>query len=411
MKVAVLDEDPAIAAFLNEYEQHWFTTVVPRGYVEGGTAVALVSFGSELERIGRVDRTRPAATQKDGVRCTDLVTIEPPVSFDDLRAEMPANARTHLGHRTLPPETGSQALAALARLRPHLSDTIRRLRTDRSGRARREPGFDTVAMEKDAIGIAIDIFDGERGQLARWQSPAVAAQPFLAGLPEATLREDQMIVHDAGIFGDWDVVKRSAIGSVRFQSGDRSLTVINVNRTAIERALGVDLVYYNDYFDAFVLVQYKRMADSRNGGWLYRPDGNHETEVKRMEAIPSLAAEPLDALNYRLNAGACFFKLCESVVFDPDATALLRGMYLPLEYLAACKESAKGPLGGPAFGYSTVPRHLTNTSFVQLVQDGWIGSAGAVSRNLRAFVAARVRDGRSVMLAVGTGRPPRRARR
>ena len=115
----------------------------------------------------------------------------------------------------------------------------------------------------------------------------------------------------------------------------------------------------------------------------------------------------LDSLNYRLDPGACFFKLCESVVFDPYAAELLQGMYLPLGYLIACAPSAKGERGGLAYGYATVPRHLNNTLFVQLVQDGWIGSAGTVSDDLRAFVEARVRDGRSVMLAFGTS-PGRR---
>jgi hypothetical protein len=250
--------------------------------------------------------------------------------------------------------------------------------------------------------------------LARWSGDAAQAEPFLAGLPEAILREDPMIVHDAGIFSDWSVVKRSAIGSVRFQRGERSLTVINVNRTPIEQTLGVDLIYYNEYFDAFVLVQYKRMSYSSETGWLYRPDGNHQDEVARMQSIRFVSSDPPDVLNYRLGPGACFFKLCESVVFDPDAAELIRGMYLPFEYFVASQGSAKGARGGAAYGYSTLPRHLTNTSFVQLVQDGWVGSSGSVSTELRTYVEATVRAGQSVMLAVGTGRPargPRRARR
>jgi hypothetical protein len=46
---------------------------------------------------------------------------------------------------------------------------------------------------------------------------------------------------------------------VEFQQGPRKLTVINVNRSGVEHALGVDLVYYNHEFDSYVLVQYKRM--------------------------------------------------------------------------------------------------------------------------------------------------------
>jgi hypothetical protein len=79
--------------------------------------------------------------------------------------------------------------------------------------------------------------------------------------------------------------------------------------------------------------------------------------------------------------------------------------------MTASETVAKGTRGGAAYGYSTLPRHLNNTLFVQLVQDGWIGSAGTVSDELRSFVEARVSDGRSVMLAIGSGAPRRRARR
>ena len=411
MKVVLLSEDPEIGGELHEFSRDWFTTVVPRGFIEGRSAVVLVGFEDGFEFLGRLDKTRPAATRKDGIRCSDLIQISEPLSFDELVAELPAKFRAHLGYRMLPDQTGHETLEALIRLRPELDHPIKALRQDRKIRERTGNSYGTIAMEKDAVGLAMNIMDVDRGALTQWETDAEDATSFLIGLREATLREDSMIVHDAGVFAGWEVVKRSAVGSVRFKSGDRSLTVINVNRTAIEKTLGVDLVYYNERFHAFVLVQYKRMHKGEKIGWVYRPDANHHDEVARMAKIPSVAAAPLDATNYRLAPSACYFKLCESVVFDPHVSELLKGMYLPLDYMNACETSAKGTRGGSAYGYSTLPRHLNNTLFVQLVQDGWIGSAGTVSDELRAFVEARVADGRSVMLAIGSGAPRRRARR
>jgi hypothetical protein len=411
VRLVLLHEDPAVGADLREFERDWFTTVVPRGFVDGRSAIVLVDFGEGFEFLGRLEKTRAAATRKDGLRCSDLVEVTEPLKFDELEAEVPANVRAHMSYRTLPERTGQETLEALVRLRPALAETIKSLRPDRRVRERTDESYGTVAMEKDAVGVAMDIMGVDRNALTQWDTSADDAAPFMVGLREATLREDAMIVHDAGVFGDWEVVKRSAIGSVEFKSGDRSLTVINVNRTAIEKTLGVDLVYYNEHFHAFVLVQYKRMHKGAKAGWVYRPDANHDGEIKRMAKLPSGAADPLDALNYRLAPAACFFKLCESVVFDPYASELLKGMYLPLDYMTACATSAKGDRGGAAYGYSTVPRHLNNTLFVQLVQDGWIGSAGTLSDDLRAFVEARVEDGRSVILAIGTGAPRRGARR
>jgi hypothetical protein len=387
MKVILLDEDSEIAEYLHELDRDWFTTVVARGYVEGRAGIALIGFGHELAYIGRIQKTRAAATHKDGVRCSDL------------------------GYRQLPSRTGNAALDAIVRLRPTLAEVVgllrdRRMEPDDVGSAP-----EVVSQEKDAVAIAMDIFGADRATIADVESGFQGNRPFLAGLRNAVLREDPMAVHDAGVFADWAVVERSAVGSVRFVKGDRSLTVINVNRTVIEEALGVDLVYYNEYFHAFVLVQYKRMYHDGGHGWIYRPDSHHDVEVQRMEKIPALGAKPADALSYRLDPGACFFKLCERVVFDAASTSLIPGLYVPLNYLAAAKDIAKGPRGGAAFGYSTLPRHINNTQFVQLVQDGWIGSVGSVSDQLRDYVEARVQDGKSVMLAIGTGRPPRVARR
>ena len=291
MKVVLLDEDAAVGEYLREIDRDWFTTVQPRGVMAGRSAIVLVSFGEDLELVGLLQKTRPAATQKDGIRCSRLVAISPPLSLDEVRAEMASNVRAHLDYRSLPEKTGEEALAAVARLRPDLADAIRALRPDRSARARGSSAFGVVAMEKDAVGVALDISGVERAQLARWRGGRQDAQPFLAGLHDAVLREDPMVVHDAGVFGDWEVVRRSAVGSVEFTSGGRSLTVINVNRNAIEKTLGVDLIYYHEFFHAFVLVQYKRMHKA-GAGWLYRPDGNHDGEVERMGEIPALAADP-----------------------------------------------------------------------------------------------------------------------
>ncbi|MDA0167533.1 hypothetical protein OJ998_00425 [Solirubrobacter taibaiensis] len=411
MRVALIDEHPDVGEFLREQGKDAFTTVVSRGFIEGRSAIVLVGFGDEeVEFVGHLERTRPAATFKDGVRCSELAEIDPPILLENLRSEVAPAFRRHISYRTLPPATGEEVLDALVRLRPGLADVVRGLRREPTPSEQESSEYQTVAMERDAIGLAVDIFGGDRADLAQW-TPGDTARPFLVGLENATLREDQIIIHDAGVFGDWQVVQQSAVGAVEFVRGGRRLTVINVNRHAIEATLGVDLVYYNEFYDAFVLVQYKRMSKESGGNWLYRPDGNHDSEVARMEAIPHAAAEPLSATNYRLNFGACFVKLCETTVFDPRSTDLLRGMYLPIEYLAATTESARGSRGGIAYGYSTVPRHLNNTQFVNLVQDAWIGSSGLTSATLRTFVEARIQDGRSMVLASASSPAPRAARR
>jgi hypothetical protein len=79
VKVVLLEEDAAIVEYLREIKRDWFTTVAPRGFVEGRSAIVLLSFGAELEFVGLLEKTRFAATYKDGIRCSRLVEINPPL--------------------------------------------------------------------------------------------------------------------------------------------------------------------------------------------------------------------------------------------------------------------------------------------------------------------------------------------
>jgi hypothetical protein len=402
VRVLILNEDPDVAGYLQEWENDSFTTTIGRGDFEGREGIVLVAFGGEgLALLGRVQRAGRVATYKDRLRCDGLVSIDPSLELDELIAEVPARVSRHVGYGLLPERTGVAVLEALVELRPALADAVRRLREP----TRRTPsgrGFELTAMEKDAVGLALDFTSIDRAPIGRWDGDEATPRGFLEGLDHVVLREDPIIQHDLEVFGDWEIIRGDAVvGSVRFQRGNSRLTVLNVNRLPLEEALGVDLVYYHETYNAFVLVQYKRMNREREMGWIYRPDARHATEVERMHAIPDVPPDPVDALNYRLNFGACYFKLCESVSFDPSTTSLLPGMYLPLAYMSASDAAARGPRGGAAYGYSTVPRHLNNSQFVELVQDGWVGSAGSVSDGLREFVEARVEDGRSVVFAIG----------
>lgn len=255
----------------------------------------------------------------------------------------------------------------------------------------------------------------ERDALRDWE-PEDQPEPFLRGLPQATLREDQILNHDLGVFDDWDVIAESAVGAVHFEKDGVGVTVVNVNRTPVEEVLGVDLLYFHEVYRSFVLVQYKRFENDNEAGMgpIYRPDENLEGELELMREVAPTPPDSVDDLSYRLGGGVCFLKLCKSVRFDPYSPSLIAGMYLPLEYFDACEPTARGPLGGRAYGYSTLRRHLNNSQFIELVQDGWIGSNGALSEELQSLVESLIEGGRSVLLASGSGvrgRVPRAAYR
>jgi len=184
--------------------------------------------------------------------------------------------------------------------------------------------------------------------------------------------------------------------------------VINANRTSIEHTLGVDLVYYNHKYQAFVMVQYKRMDtddDLESNKAIYRPiDSSYHTEIQRMQNcldnMPKYSSKKI--LEFRLSHNPFFFKLCPKITFEPLSDELIKGMYIPFDYWKVLVEDpeAKGPRGGIQITYENTDRHFNNTSFVNLIKDGWIGSPVQAEDQLSKLISAGLEGNRSVIYAV-----------
>lgn len=391
------DPDPTLGDRIREKD--YVTSVIETG-VAPRVSIGLLTFTDDeaVEAIALVSRGGAVATRKVRIRIDEISEIEPPLQLTEIQAALEPKFARHMRHGMLAEETGNRVLAALEELRPELAGPLATLRARvRPPVVRRTKATHTLALERDAVGLAMDLASIP---LRDTLPPVDASAPergFLRNLENVVLREDAIVDHDATVFDGWDLGGRVSTGIARFVDGDHELVVMNANRTPIENVLGVDLVYYHETYDAFVLVQYKRMKQDKNRKWFYRPDSNHAKEMARMKKIPSQAAKPVDALNFRLNYGPCYFKLCPSKHEDGFTPGLIKGMYLPIEYFEAI--DARGPRGGEVYGYETVPRHLNNTQFIDLVRDGWIGSAGEVSKDLQALIESLVGAGDSVVLA------------
>jgi hypothetical protein len=377
----------------------------------GQRLVALVSFdgGRTIDAAALLQRQHRAVTRKWVVRVSRFVWFES-LAVAELKKELPSGVQDYFGGRLQPPATGIRALEALGQLRPTVwEDLVALSRLTEPRPVVRRAGSAIVAMEKDAVGLALDIAGLERAPIGDWTDPgdSAAVRPFLAGLARAQLREEQIVNWDVKVFGDWEVVRENAIGSVEFERDGQTLTVVNVNRLAPERSMGVDLIYFHERYGAFVMVQYKRMLRETGSNGeemlIYRPDSSHAEEVARMDRIGS-SGQPAGPNDYRLHDGVCYLKLCNPETLDPYATKLLPGFYLPLDYfkLLANSEVTRGPKGGRIFGYDNIEggRRLTNSLFVDLVQDAWVGSHGDLTAKLRPIVEFMVESGRSVFLAV-----------
>jgi hypothetical protein len=85
---------------------------------------------------------------------------------------------------------------------------------------------------------------------------------------------------------------------------------------------------------------------------------------------------------------------------------LIPGMYLARAHFEGLLETRKGPRGGTHIAYENVPRHLNNTMFIDLVRDGWLGSRGPGTDEIRDLIQQSIQTGHAVMLGIQQQEPP-----
>lgn len=371
-------------------------------------------------------RGKQVATSKTRVQFTQVVTTR--VSISAIEEKLGPQVRNHMvrarsgvGGR-VPSGTWLGLKRALRQLDPNSLAALERLEAlrDQSREKITRPGFEIVAEQRDAVGIALDAFDstGElrRETLKGWAAPQTSTLPsFLDGLAGIRTIEDQLIARDVSTFPGKQAVRPTVLGAV-FGLADQKLEVFNVNRTAIENALGVDLLYWNESFDAWTLIQYKAMepagsVDAKEA--VYRPDAAFDDAMTKMDAFktrwPDDWQPPKHATQYRLCGDGFYFKLCSRVQLEVLSEALLPGMYLPRQFIRAALESSttQGPQGGRFITFENTGRHINNTVFAGLVKDGWIGTRGVSSSAITELVREALKADRS--LVVARARPRRAA--
>ena len=105
--------------------------------------------------------------------------------------------------------------------------------------------------------------------------------------------------------------------------------------------------------------------------------------------------------DYRLDPGPFYFKLAASGSCSVDATTMVPGMYIPLAYWRRILADpvSKGERDGVRITREAAGRWITNTLFVELVQDGWIGSRTCRSGVISRIINTWLRGGHSLILA------------
>ena len=370
-----------------------------------------------ITHVARGRRGVNAGTYQSRLNIEDINPLENYVSIDDIIEGVPNRNRKSVEDRfrnggLLTPRAFEVVIDVVVGLAPEIRKSIERFTTSTRQRLARlsSEALETLAYQKETVATALLLAGMDRAPLADWVlDDEEPPKSFLEGLPQSRLREDPMIVQDMAQVPGYKYLRdiKIASGAV-FQDGEDRLTVILANRQPLEEQTGSDLIYYNETFNAFVMVQYKAMEPDDKLGAIFRfPEAKLTEEITRMdkflEKLAKIETTPTTD-DFRLNTNPFFLKFCPRIQFQPDSTGLTKGMYIPhaLWKLLEVDDSLKGPKGGRRLAYSNVGRYFDNTSFTSMVRGAWVGTTIPQSKLLEKWMKQVIESGRSITFAVKT---------
>ncbi|MEV6930882.1 hypothetical protein AB0M46_41210 [Dactylosporangium sp. NPDC051485] len=377
----------------------------------GGFAVALLGMASGSQQV---------ATGKDRTLVTPLLRLQPPVAVARLHEVMPEPQRRRLEQQPrvpgplrparLSPKVGDAMIAALRQLSPPAAQWLAALSAADTpvggGQGAR------LREERDAVSLAIDMSGVD-------PPPDLLYTPGAALDPEApfggtfnplfvTDNEDDLLAVDLRRFDPRSRLAELSGSITRFTSGRFALTVMNVNRKALEHTLGVDLVYWDETANTFTMVQYKRLSvrtgrDHDGDRWAYTNRDELAAQLHRMDLGQHV---PADSRDWRLTSSPFWFKFVKTTDFTARDRFVLKGMYVPADYLrlAIADESLRtGARGGFEVTYANT-RYLTRDVFVELVKRGFAGTTRSASEHVITLAAQRAQTN-EVIVAIKAPEP------
>lgn len=390
---------------------------VPRFSVGRNPLVVFASFQEgRLTHIATGRRGANAATASVRLHLRHVEELTRPFPFSEITSAIPGGVRRHLQrslHRggVLPRRTSEALVDFMAdsddRVRDHL--LVRLLEAD-DVLDYSPPVKENLALQKDALNIAFRIGGIEPDQLIEWHPAAVShgSQFFLEGLPDIHTYEEDMILADLSTIPGFDLLHRttSAIAHFRARSDpDNLMTVVMANRRPLELQTGVDLIYFSQKYQSFVMVQYKAMeSEGGERRFRWRHEGQFMKEIERMHVTwRDLEKEAVsrDPDAFRLFSNPFFLKFCPREQFRPDDTSMFPGLYLPLDLWERLRQSGrlKGPQGGNVLTHNKAGRWLSNSDFIHLVSRSWIGTAAGQSGKLKSLIERAVASKRTTVFA------------
>ena len=354
--------------------------------------------------VGYVRQKSPGTTRRRRVRLEPFYTLETPIDLNSIskgfdhyvaKALEEAIFADALSPKLYTDRSSQIILNALTQASREIEHLVGKLYRNRApirgidGRRLRE--------ERDAVGIAIELAGiSQQGRPLSDPSDDIrVGEPFgaLRLRSSSIVNEDDLIAYDLSQFDVYSTVRPLSPAAYIVEDQDIRLTVINVNRKTLERVHGVDLVYYDEITDQATAVQYKRLKYETRVGkkgkskWVFRRKEELERQLQLMQ-YPSRPS-PVSLCDWRISPCPTFFKFVKDEIFDSDDPGLLKGMYVPSDYLAlGIKDGSfnTGVKSGFEITYTNT-RYLSRSVFVELVRKGWIGTSRIDKSDLGKMVA------------------------
>jgi hypothetical protein len=384
----------------------------------------IVGHGRRVIRAAVAHRGYSAGTDLSQVRLTNVQNILSPFRIAVLPRLVKKRFRSRVtsvvtSFGLLTPKASEDLLRALVADHPELQSVIAAARAANETIPTSLTAQQQLRLqeEKDAAYTAMLIAGFDRKEhLIEAPDLGAADRWFLDSVTDARLREDPMILNDLNAFPGFDRISHHVTGAVRFEQQNFRLTIILVNRQPLEEVTGTDLIYFNETFRAFIMVQYKAMEPDQQGHVFRLPNEGLQRELQRMKKFEKALAERAvhsqpDAASFRFSTSPFFLKFCPRIVEQLANTELVPGLYFPLDHWSRLSDGdvLKGKRHGKALRYdktspfTNADRYLNNTEFANLVRGAWVGTSAAQSDLLQTLVENTLRQGRSVTVAVAGG--------
>ncbi len=353
----------------------------------------------------------------------ELQPLQHPIPFNELLSGTDIRVRRHLKQRfdqggLLPPKTLGCFVGRITELDPSIDHRLTRFSARRAEalQSLKPHARENLAYQKEALGLALQIAGLPKDDLLEWQLSDGKQHSFLDGLPSVQVREDAMLLSDFSTLPGFQPIGEVTHYSTKCFSSEQHppirLTVIMANRYPLEQQTGADLIYFNETYRSFVMVQYKAMETRRGESeFRWQPKDQFSDEIHRMETLLEVLRKMpngLDPNGYRFTDNPFFLKFCPRVVFNPDDKGLFKGIYLPLDLWKQAEAAGQfdGKRGGKVLTYDNVGRRINNSEFVKLVADSWVGTTIEQSKFLSVLIRNVLETGKTLTLAIRHSNEP-----